>query len=130
MIKTVQFNDFRSIPDCIVLRRSDWAASALVNIAFPFHVDTPNFTITVPEALTLRNAIDDLVAVKMLGEPEPRMAKAADWAPSNVNIPDTARILGLLDDYDLHRDFDAGARQAIHRVIRILKLKEDTDEQQ
>ncbi|MFC3768325.1 hypothetical protein [Paenibacillus sp. GCM10012303] len=129
MIITVQFNDFRGHPrieknDCIVLRRREFNET-FVDVSFPFHEDTPNFTLTVPEALTLRNAIDDLVAVKMLGEPEPRYCVASDWAPSNINIPDAARIRGLLDDYQLQSDYDAGARQAIQRVIGILKLKED-----
>ncbi|MEF3312579.1 hypothetical protein PV433_27185 [Paenibacillus sp. GYB004] len=130
MIITVPFNNFRGYPsieqnDCVVLRRPNYPTGMHIEIAFPFHEDTPNFTLTVPEALTIRNAIDDLVAVKMLGEPEPRYCVASDWAPSNINIPDAARIRGLLDDYQLQSDYDAGARQAIQRIIGILKLKED-----
>lgn len=130
MIKTVHFNDFRghsSIEqnDCIVLRRSDYVGATFINVAFPFHEDTPNFTLTVPEALTLRNVIDELVVVKMLGEPEPRRAVASDWAPSNINIPDSERIVRMLEDYSLDTPFDAGARYAVKRVIQILGLREE-----
>lgn len=67
-IKTVQLRSGYSPymqNDCIVLRKWDKTAQH-VELAFPFHEDTPNFTLTVNEALDLRNAIDELLDIKLL----------------------------------------------------------------
>lgn len=51
--------------DCIVLRMFD-KDSVYIDMAFPFHEDTPNFKLTIPEAMDLKNAIDRLIDVKLL----------------------------------------------------------------
>ncbi|WP_313430877.1 hypothetical protein [Siminovitchia terrae] len=54
--------------DCMVLRKFE-KDSTRIDIAFPFHEDTPNFNLTISEALDLRNAIDQLIDIKMLERP-------------------------------------------------------------
>lgn len=49
-------------PDCIVLRRLEGA----VEIAFPFHEDTPNFILGIGEALDLQHVLQDLINVKLI----------------------------------------------------------------
>ncbi|SDD28507.1 hypothetical protein SAMN02799630_02838 [Paenibacillus sp. UNCCL117] len=123
MIRSVEFADFRGHPsiernDCIVLRRVEYVGSLNVNIAFPFHEDTPNFTLTVPEALTLRNAIDDMVAIKMIGEPAPNYPHRM----TAVSERDITRIDALQEEYPLDSGFDRSARDAIQRVKIILGI--------
>lgn len=71
LIKSVQFRS-RLYPylqnDCAVVRMLD-KDSQHIEIAFPFHEDTPNFILTIPEALDLRNAIDQLIDIKLLKKP-------------------------------------------------------------
>ena len=54
--------------DCMVLRMCD-KDSTHITLAFPFHEDAPNFSLTISEALDLRNAIDQLIDIKMLVKP-------------------------------------------------------------
>ena len=54
--------------DCIVLRVFD-KDSVHMDIAFPFHEDTPNFQLTIAEAMSLRSAIDELIDIKLLEKP-------------------------------------------------------------
>lgn len=54
--------------DCIVLRMFD-KDSAHVDMAFPFHEDTPNFKLTISEAMDLKNAIDQLLDIKLIERP-------------------------------------------------------------
>lgn len=54
--------------DCIVLRMFD-KDSPHVDMAFPFHEDTPNFKLTISEAMDLRNAIDQLLDIKLIERP-------------------------------------------------------------
>ncbi|GGN64533.1 hypothetical protein [Oceanobacillus indicireducens] len=67
-IKSVQFRS-RLYPysqnDCAVVRLLD-KNSQHIEIAFPFHEDTPNFILTISEALDLRNAIDELIDIKLI----------------------------------------------------------------
>lgn len=51
--------------ECIVLRRFS-RDSNTVEMAFPFQPDTPVIQLSIVDALMLRNAIDDLVAVKLI----------------------------------------------------------------
>lgn len=51
--------------ECIVLRRQD-RDSNIIDMAFPFLEDTPNIQLSFADALTLRNAIDDLVSIKLI----------------------------------------------------------------
>jgi hypothetical protein len=55
--------------DCMVLRMVN-RGSTEIDIAFPFHEDTPNFKLSISEALDLRNAIDQLIDIKMLEKPQ------------------------------------------------------------
>ena len=72
-VKTVEIDAslaFNSnIEDCMVLRLSG-QFEHLVEIAFPFHEDTPNFRLSIPQALSLRNAIDDLIKVNFIEVPK------------------------------------------------------------
>lgn len=54
--------------DCITLRMRGRDAQT-IELSFPFHEDTPNFIFTIPEALGLKNAIDQLIDLKMLERP-------------------------------------------------------------
>jgi hypothetical protein len=54
--------------DCLVLRMRG-KDSDVIEVSFPFHEDTPNFWLTIPEALDLKNAIDQLIDLKMLEKP-------------------------------------------------------------
>lgn len=71
-IKTVpitsRFYPYYKNSDCIVLRKFERDSDRL-ELAFPFHEDTPNFNLTISEALDLRNAIDQLIDIKMLERP-------------------------------------------------------------
>lgn len=64
-IKTIVFNPLYKYPhneDCVVLKRIE---NGIV-MSFPFHEDTPNFYLSVADALTIRNAIDELLQTKLL----------------------------------------------------------------
>lgn len=68
-IKVIEINN-RLYPtgeksDVIVLRMFD-KDSAFVDLAFPFHEDTPNFKLTITEAMDLKNAIDQLIDIKLI----------------------------------------------------------------
>jgi len=68
-IKTVKFSNrlYPSIEktDCIVLRRYD-NDSPYIDVALPFHEDMPNIVLTIPEAMDLKNAIDQLLNIKFI----------------------------------------------------------------
>jgi hypothetical protein len=51
----------------MVLRKFD--DSNEITLAFPFHEDTPNFRLTISEAWDLKNAIDQLIDIKLLEKP-------------------------------------------------------------
>ena len=54
--------------DCVVLRRID-KDSSHIDVSFPFHEDTPNFRLEITESMDLRNAIDQLIDIKMIEKP-------------------------------------------------------------
>lgn len=54
--------------DCIVIRMGQFD-SEFIDMSFPFHEDTPNFRLTIEEAMNLRNALDDLIDIKLLDKP-------------------------------------------------------------
>lgn len=72
-IKAITINSklypYHEKSDCIVLRMFD-KDSTHIDIAFPFHEDTPNFHLTISEAIELRNAIDQLIDIKLLEKPK------------------------------------------------------------
>ncbi|WP_135553286.1 hypothetical protein [Paenibacillus cymbidii] len=131
MIRTIEFKDSRGVisegfNDCLVLKSVDYVNDRSIIFAFPFHEDTPNFTFSIPEVLTLRNAIDALCAVKMLGEPERRVQFVpAGHEPTHISFADRNRLLSLLASYQDEVNFDNGARQALNRVYNILKIVQD-----
>ncbi|UED70736.1 hypothetical protein [Brevibacillus sp. HD3.3A] len=49
--------------DCIILRRFS-KDSTTIEMAFPFHPDSPIINLSVVDAIMLRNALDELVSVK------------------------------------------------------------------
>lgn len=71
-IKTVTFTGslypYAEKSDCVVLKMADKNALC-IEVAFPFHEDTPNFRLSISEALDLRNAIDNLIDLKMFEKP-------------------------------------------------------------
>ncbi len=54
--------------DCIVLKHHKRVDGSIgdIEMAFPFHEDTPNFTLNLREAMELRNAIDRLYEIKFI----------------------------------------------------------------
>lgn len=72
-VKVIPFNGGFPYPpdetnDCIALRM--WGKDAnTLELSFPWHEDTPNFKLTISEALDLKNAIDKLIDLKMLEKP-------------------------------------------------------------
>lgn len=54
--------------DCIALRMRGKDALT-IEMSFPFHEDTSNFRLTISEAMDLKNAIDQLIDIKMLEKP-------------------------------------------------------------
>lgn len=74
-IKIVPFNG-RIFPyshyeknDCVALRMFGKDSDS-IEVSFPFHEDTPNFRLSISEALNLKNAIDQLIDIKMLEKPK------------------------------------------------------------
>lgn len=55
--------------NCIALRMYD-RDSTHIEMSFPFHEDTPNMTLSISEALDLKNAIDQLIDIKLLEKPK------------------------------------------------------------
>jgi hypothetical protein len=72
-IKIIPFNGGFPYPpneqnECMALRIYGKDAN-YIEMSFPFHEDTPNFKLTISEALDLKNAIDQLIDLKMLEKP-------------------------------------------------------------
>jgi hypothetical protein len=70
LIKVIPFNGGFPYPpnetnDCIALRMFGKDANQ-IEMSFPFHEDTPNFKLSISEALDLKNAIDQLIDLKLL----------------------------------------------------------------
>lgn len=53
--------------DCIVLRHNkDFSGgTGCIEVTFPFHEDTPNFRLSLREAMDLRNAIDEAYGIHL-----------------------------------------------------------------
>lgn len=75
MIKVVRFNSFPYASsnvveknDCIALRMTG-KDSSMIEVSFPFHEDTPNFSLTISEVMNLKTAIDQLLDIKLLEKP-------------------------------------------------------------
>ncbi|GLC89364.1 hypothetical protein [Lysinibacillus piscis] len=71
-IKVIPFAD-RFYPesgkeDCIILRYTEGNYNH-IEIAFPFHEDTQNFRLSISDAMSLKNAIDELINIKFLENP-------------------------------------------------------------
>lgn len=65
-IKTVQITGgFFDSEDCVVLKNSGKNSNYII-MALPFHEDTPNLTMTIAEAMDLRNALNELTKVGFL----------------------------------------------------------------
>ncbi|WP_414853181.1 hypothetical protein [Brevibacillus sp. IT-7CA2] len=63
MIKTVEFQGGMYLSnDLIVLRRRENS----LEIALPFHEDTPNFVMSIGEAYALKNALDEVLNIRLL----------------------------------------------------------------
>lgn len=68
MIKMIPMNHrwvIGDIEDCIVIRKLQ---NNYVELSFPFHEDTPNFTLSQSEGYTLQKALEEIVDVKFLGK--------------------------------------------------------------
>lgn len=120
LIKTVTFHNFRHFAnpddDCLVLRRVGDENN--VAMSFPFHEDTPNFDLTVGEALDLRNALDELVDVKILEAP-----RHSELFPETfVSNADQRALSGLFDRYPSRSEGDSAARLAIRQAMGVLGL--------
>ncbi|MEK5417070.1 hypothetical protein [Paenibacillus sp. FSL L8-0708] len=129
MIQTVKFTSFLtgSQDDIIVLQRygSDYG----IVLALPFHEDTPNIRLTVPESFELRNAIDELLAVKLLenkGSINDLNIIDNDYEiveeQTNVSRADQRSLCHLFDQYSRKTPENQAAIQAIRQVLTILGL--------
>lgn len=54
--------------DCMILRmnKSYDGKLGVIEMSFPFHEDTPNFILTLSEAMDLRNAIDEAYGIMLV----------------------------------------------------------------
>lgn len=125
MLKIVNIVAWRGATheDCMILRME----SGAIEIAFPFHEDMSNIFLHMTDALTLRNALDELTAVKLLREPKSDENWNEEMAPTNIHYIDKVNIDRVYNEYSLKTLYDIGARHAIERIKRILKL-EDTSQ--
>lgn len=65
-IKTVQITGgFFDSEDCVVLKNAGNDSNYII-MALPFHEDTPNLTMTIAQAMDLRNALNELTKVQFL----------------------------------------------------------------
>lgn len=116
MIQTVEFTSHTGKQDdLIVLQRrgNDYG----VTVAFPFHEDMPNLRMTVPEALKLKAAIDNLILVKQIEAPLPPIV-----AETVISYKTQSELSGLFDRYPSDSEADQTARKALHEAIHILGL--------
>lgn len=68
-VKIVPFlSRFNGQIDCMVLRhnRAFDGSSGSIELSFPFHEDTPNFHLSLSEAMDLRNAIDEAYGMMLI----------------------------------------------------------------
>ncbi|MEY8748590.1 hypothetical protein AB9M62_57055 [Bacillales bacterium AN1005] len=116
MIQTVQFTSFTGKQDDLIVlqRRGD---DYEVTVAFPFHEDMPNLRMTVPEALNLKSAIDNLILVKQLEAPLPPIVDE-----TVISYKVQSELSGLFDRYPTNTDVDRTACKVLHDVIHILGL--------
>ncbi|OMF35238.1 hypothetical protein BK133_11035 [Paenibacillus sp. FSL H8-0548] len=125
MIKTVVIGSvepFRT-EDCLILQSDTIGNQLFIRLAFPFHDFNPK-TLNVSEALSIRNAIDELIYVKLLDAPRP-MRTAAEFAPTHVSVNDKVKILGFAENFTLNSSYDLGARDALTYVMKILNLEDE-----
>jgi len=128
MIKTILFDGYEGVDnDCVVLRSFQYAGILRLSISLPFHRDAPLIPLSVSQALNLRNAIDDMVAVKMLSNESQNEIESPIEMKSNITDRQRKKIFRQLEDLD-YTDFDQGYHSAIIKVIEILGIQEDTTE--
>jgi len=68
-VKIVPFSSrFHGGTDCMVLRHNKAfdGGSGIIELSFPFHEDTPNFHLSLREAMDLRNAIDEAYGIQLI----------------------------------------------------------------
>ncbi|GIO40179.1 hypothetical protein J41TS12_50400 [Paenibacillus antibioticophila] len=131
MIRIVTFKNWRYFgslntensenSDALVLRRVENEPS--VKLAFPFHEDTPNFDLSIPEALDLRNALDDVIGpIKMLQSPKLETTSLKLFPETFISNEDQSRLSGLLDRYPTDSEADRTARKALMEAMGALGL--------
>ncbi|MGO4375080.1 hypothetical protein AB4Z21_30870, partial [Paenibacillus sp. MCAF20] len=116
MIKTIVLGSAESFrtEDCLILQSDTIGQQLFVRIAFPFHDFTPK-TLTVSEVLSIRNAIDEMISVKLLDAPK-SIRTAADFDPTHISAYDKAKILNFSENFTLKTAYDQGARDAMTYV--------------
>jgi len=68
-VKIVPFSSrFNGQMDCMVLRHNKdfYGGNGSIELSFPFHEDTPNFHLSLREAMDLRNAIDEAYGIQLI----------------------------------------------------------------
>ncbi|WP_366294341.1 hypothetical protein [Paenibacillus sp. AN1007] len=116
MIQIVRFTSvIGNRDDLIVLRRS--ADGSSITVALPFHEDTPNLLFSIPEALNLGEAINDLISVPLLKAPLPPIVDE-----TVISYKLQSELSGLFDRYPSDSEADRTARKALHEAIHILGL--------
>lgn len=119
MIRTVAFKGykfFENREDVIVIRRIE--SEQMIKVALPFHEDTPNFDLTMAEAMDLRNALNDLIG-PVLTLPAP----ATELFPkTQVSVSDQSSFSALFDRFPSDSESDIQARKALAFAAGVLGL--------
>ncbi|KAA8750064.1 hypothetical protein [Paenibacillus sp. UASWS1643] len=119
MIRTVVYKGwtaFNRALNLMVLRKVE--REGIVQVAFPFLEDTPNFDLTIAEAMDLRDALNDLIG-EVLALPAPA---AELFPPTQVSVSDQSAFSGLFDRFSTNSEKDRGARIALRMAADILGL--------
>lgn len=124
MIRMVTYKSWRfggGVSEAVVLRKVGEEQS--VSISFPFLEDTPNIELTIPEALDLRNALDDVIGpIKRLEPPKPDLVARSLFPETFISVKDQSALSGLLDKFPLDTEAHITARNAIREAIRTIGL--------
>ncbi|GIP25512.1 hypothetical protein J23TS9_06420 [Paenibacillus sp. J23TS9] len=129
MIKTVTFQNYRYFSgpssDAFVIRRIE--NEQTIRLALPFHEDTPNIDLTISESLNLRNALEELIDLKLLKGPSAAVSVVLEteklFPETFVTIADQSRLSALFEKFSGDTRSARRARSALKDAIEILGLR-------
>ncbi|OPG98396.1 hypothetical protein B2I21_08580 [Chryseobacterium mucoviscidosis] len=119
MIRTVVYKGwaaFNRALNLMVLRKVE--REGIVQVAFPFLEDTPNFDLTIAEAMDLRDALNDLIG-PVLALPTPQ---AELFPKTQISVADQSAFSGLFDRFPTDSEGDKQATRALRLAADILNL--------